>query len=326
MVLDPFRTTAPAAPLPRLTTTVPKEYVHRASVAEVFLTGAARQSDTRFELTAQWPRAHTFFQSADGRDHDPLLAAETLRQAGLLLAHSELGVPLGHQFVMWDLTFRAHLPQLRIGSGPTDVELTAVCPEVIRRGRTTSGFRMELTIRRDGAAVAVGGGRFTCVSPAVYRKLRGPRLERPSGVQPRTVRDVLPPSAVGRARQADVVLAPTSLPNTWLLAPDTDHPVLFEHGGDHVPGMVLLEAARQAACRFVTPGTVRPSAMSSVFHRYAELDQPCWIEAKLAPSLAPDLVTVEVTGRQNGEEVFSSTVSGPLSSALPLQRAALEYA
>jgi hypothetical protein len=295
-------------------------------VAEVFLTSATRQSDTCFELTAQWPRAHTFFQSADGRNHDPLLAAETFRQAGLLLAHSELGVPLGHKFVMQDLTFSARLPHLRIGSGPTDVHLTARCPEVIRRGRTPSGFRMELTIRRDGPAVAVGGGRFTCVSPAVYRKLRGPQLDRPHTVRPRAARNTLPPSAVGRARPGDVVLAPTPLPNTWLLAPDPDHPILFEHGGDHVPGMVLLEAARQAACNCVAPGTMRPSAMSTAFHRYTELDQPCWIEATLAPSGTPDVVTVEVTGRQGGEEVFSTTVTGPLSSALPLQRASLQQA
>ncbi|UYM25993.1 hypothetical protein NQP46_00660 [Streptomyces albus] len=27
-----------------------------------------------------------------------------MRQTGILLAHAEFGVPLGHQFLMWDLT------------------------------------------------------------------------------------------------------------------------------------------------------------------------------------------------------------------------------
>src|SRR5690349_14107193 len=83
-----------APDLPRLTTTVPKEYVHRACLAEVFLTGCTKQGETQFALSGQWPRAHTFFQSFDGTGHDPLLTAETFRQAGLFLAHAELGVPL----------------------------------------------------------------------------------------------------------------------------------------------------------------------------------------------------------------------------------------
>jgi hypothetical protein len=55
--------------LPRLTTTVPKEYVHRACLAEVFLTGCTSEGDQRFSLTGQWPRAHTLF--SNGIRHDP---------------------------------------------------------------------------------------------------------------------------------------------------------------------------------------------------------------------------------------------------------------
>ncbi|MGV2917769.1 AfsA-related hotdog domain-containing protein, partial [Streptomyces alfalfae] len=77
-------TSAPQVPqdLPRLTTTVPREYVHRAGHAEVFLTGCRRLEGDRFALTGQWPRAHTFFTDADGTRHDPTQAAETIRQVG----------------------------------------------------------------------------------------------------------------------------------------------------------------------------------------------------------------------------------------------------
>lgn len=315
MTLSPIPSTEPAAPLPRLTTTVPKEYVHRASLAEVFLTGCTKQSGTRFELTGQWPRAHTFFQSADGKDHDPLLAAETFRQAGLFLAHSELGVPLGHHFVMWDLTFSTQPRHLRVGPAPTDIELTAVCTDVKRRGSRTSGFRMQLSLRRKNKLVALGGGRFTCVPPAVYRRMRGTRLEQSrlhqaSATRPQPKHDVLPPSAVGRLRTSDVVLSPTSRPDQWLLNPDPGHPVLFDHSGDHLPGMVLLEAARQAACRHAGPDAVTPSAMSTEFHRYAELDEPCWIEAAPVPSQGRAGTAVQVTGRQGPHRVFTSTVTG----------------
>nr|WP_160159916.1 AfsA-related hotdog domain-containing protein [Streptomyces sp. SLBN-31] len=53
-----------------LTSTVPKELVHRASVAEVMLTDWARRSEDHFTLAAQWPRGHSFFTTIDGC-HDP---------------------------------------------------------------------------------------------------------------------------------------------------------------------------------------------------------------------------------------------------------------
>lgn len=304
---------APVAPPPRLTTTVPREYVHRASLAEVFLTACTQQDGTRFELTGQWPRAHTFFQSADGREHDPLLVAETFRQTGLFLAHAELGVPLGHHFVMRDLTFAVQLHRLSVGLTPTDITLTAVCSEINRRGRTTSGFRMDLTLRRDGVVLATGGGQFTCVAPAVYRRLRGPVADR-STAEP-SVR-AHERSAAGRLGPSDVVLSSTARPNRWLLTPDPCHPVLFDHAGDHLPGMVLLEAARQAATRCHAVHPMRPAAISTTFDRYAELDSPCWIEVTPLPTRERAFAAVRVTGRQENREVFSSVVSGPRPSAV----------
>ncbi|WP_415940302.1 AfsA-related hotdog domain-containing protein, partial [Streptomyces sp. 039-1] len=61
-----------AAPAPqRLTCTVPKEFVHRAALAEVLLTGRTRLSDNRFQVTAQWPRSHSFYTPIAGTHHDP---------------------------------------------------------------------------------------------------------------------------------------------------------------------------------------------------------------------------------------------------------------
>ncbi|WP_033324703.1 ScbA/BarX family gamma-butyrolactone biosynthesis protein [Streptomyces yerevanensis] len=307
-----LHTHVPAPAVPGLTTTVPKEYVHRASLAEVFLTRCARQSENHFSLSGQWPRAHTFFQAADGSRHDPLLTAETFRQAGLFLAHAELGVPLGYHFVMWDLWFSTELDQLHIGSTPTDIELSAVCTDITFRGGRATGFRMELSIRRGGTVVAVGGGRFTCISPAVYRRLRGSRLGCDLSSRRGLPRPTMPPATVGRDRPEDVVLSPTEQPNRWLLKPDPDHPVLFDHEGDHYPGMVLLEAARQATCGLMRPYTITPSAISTVFHRYAEFDEACIIEATPTASQERDLAAIEVTGHQDGRQVFTSLLTGSL--------------
>ncbi|MFI0968368.1 ScbA/BarX family gamma-butyrolactone biosynthesis protein, partial [Streptomyces sp. NPDC021080] len=304
MSLASPRTATPTPEGPGLTTTVPKEYVHRASLAEVFLTGWARQSATRFSLCGQWPRAHTFFQAADGSSHDPLLAAETFRQAGLLLAHTELGVPLGHHFIMWDLAFTTRPDHLHIGPAPTDIELSAVCTDIVFQAGKASRFRMELSIHRDNTTIATGNGRFTCISPGVYQRLRP---HRPSPSSPARRPDTtLPPATVGRTRPTDVVLTPTQHPDHWLLTPDPDHPVLFDHHGDHHPGMVLLEAARQAATALTHPHTITPTTLTTTFHHYAELNDDCIITATPTTPPHQNHTTIHITGHQNNQPIFTT--------------------
>ncbi|MFD0395240.1 hypothetical protein ACFQ3Z_36010 [Streptomyces nogalater] len=50
-------TTTPVGPA-TLTTTVPKEYVHRSAVTEVFLTGWRQTDADTCTVTAQWPGPH----------------------------------------------------------------------------------------------------------------------------------------------------------------------------------------------------------------------------------------------------------------------------
>ncbi|MFJ6939935.1 ScbA/BarX family gamma-butyrolactone biosynthesis protein [Streptomyces sp. NPDC101132] len=294
---------------PQLTTTVPREYVHRSSLAEVFLTGYERIGDNVFALTGQWPRAHTFFTSADGRSHDPVQAGETIRQVGLFLCHAVYGVPLGHNVLLWSLDFTSDLAQLRIGASPTELELVATCTDFRWQGNRFSGF-LHVSIRRNGCMAASGTARFTCVPPSTYRRLRG---ERGPGavVTPLERQTPIPPAAVGRLLPFDVVLAPSDRPGRWLLNPDLGHPILFEHANDHHPGMVLVEAARQAACGLLPEGGFRPFGIATEFHSYAELDEPCWVEASEAEAEPhPLLRSVEVTGRQSGRKVFTATVTG----------------
>ncbi|MEU3838456.1 ScbA/BarX family gamma-butyrolactone biosynthesis protein [Streptomyces sp. NPDC028635] len=300
--------------LPRLTTTVPKEYVHRACLAEVFLTGCTSHEDQRFELTGQWPRTHALFNGGDGSSHDPLQVAETFRQAGLFLAHAELGVPLGHHFVMWNLSYTTYAPQLRIAARPTDFELDAHCTEITWRRGVANRMRMELSIRRDGALVAHGAGTFSTLPPAVYERLRANRTPwQGPAFDLSTDRDPLLPTSVGRLLPADVVLSATERPGRWMLTPDLGHPIFFDHSGDHLPGMVLLEGARQAACAALAPRAIVPTAASTDFFRYAELDRPCWIDVTRVAPEGGSMMTVEVTGHQDGEKVFSSTITGPVS-------------
>jgi hypothetical protein len=304
----PMTDTAPVT-VPLLTTTVPREFVHRRSVAEVLLTdwrADATASANSFVVTAQWPRCHALFVPAGGHQ-DPLLMVESIRQTGSLLAHAEYGVPFGHQFLMWDMSFAATASAFEAGSAPTDVELHTVCRDIVRRGSTIAGMRYEVSVRRDGLTVASGSARFSCTSPAAHRRLRHGR--------PTTTGRVLPapvdPAEVGHTNPDHVVLAAATVPgeNRWELRVDTGHAVFFDHPVDHVPGMVLLEAARQAA----RSATRQPGALvlglESEFTRYAELDVPCWIEARVYNPEAAGNLRVRVRGTQQGEQVFTAELS-----------------
>lgn len=315
----------PTVPQPRLpdasenlTMTVPRQYVHRAAMAEVFLTDWTKRGPDAFTVRAQWPRAHALFVT-QGAHQDPMLLAETIRQTGSLLSHAAYGVPLGHQFLMWDLTFSASPEAVAAEPVPTELELHVTCRDITRRRGELSRMRYSASVLRDGEPVATGGASFNCVTPSAYRRLRGDRSFLPDGELPPPV----DPAIVGRDRARDVVLsaapegpavsgAPAApagrSPRRWLLRADTTHPILFDHPVDHVPGMVLLEAARQAA-QAVSPHPILPIAVSTVYENYAEFDAPCWIEA--VPG-APDALgrpTVEVTGRQRDQQVFASTVT-----------------
>lgn len=291
---------------PSLTTTVPKEFVHRAAVAEVMLTDWKREDDDHFKVTAQWPRGHSFF-SPIGAHHDPLLAAETIRQVGSLLAHAEFGVPFGHQFLMWDLEYAVEPDQVLIGGTPAALDIDVTCTEVKRRGNALTGLRYEAVIHRDGKPAVRGGGAFTCTTPAVYRRLRGDRCTAEG--RPRLpLMAPASPQRVGRMSPIDVVLSPVGETNRWQLRADTRHHVLFDHPVDHVPGMVLLEAARQAAAAALDTSTMLPIGIMSEFHRYAELDSPCMIQAQHLPGTAGVEKSVLVTAHQDGDLVFTSTV------------------
>ncbi|NEB77132.1 hypothetical protein G3I40_18180 [Streptomyces sp. SID14478] len=291
-----------------LTTTVPKEFVHRAGVAEVMLTDWARKGDLHFSVAAQWPRGHAFFTPVAGC-HDPLISAETIRQIGSLLAHAEFGVPLDFQFVMWDLALEITPAHMTMGGAPASLEMDVICKDVKRRNNALAGMRYEVVIRRDGQVAATGGAGFTCMPPKVYRRVRGGRLAESVHALPLTAPTA--PQAVGRLSPQDVVLSATSQEDRWQLRVDTRHPILFEHPVDHVPGMTLLEAARQAAVSIVGPHSL-PVAFASEFMRYIELDEPCFIEAR---RISGDSTRVLVTGSQNDELAFSSVVTMEL---LPL--------
>ncbi|MFJ9079604.1 ScbA/BarX family gamma-butyrolactone biosynthesis protein [Streptomyces sp. NPDC102278] len=326
-VPQPRTTTTQPGPTtqPGLTTTVPREYVHRAAVSEVLLTGwepatadpsalhpgarpgpgGCSDGPDAFVVRSQWPRGHSLFSQTGGYQ-DPMLLIESVRQIGALLSHAEFEVPFGHQFLMWDMSFATTKDLLVAGPAPAEVELRTVCHDVVRRGRVLSGMRYDVTALVDGVPLATAGAAFSCTSPAVHRRLRGDRPTTTDRVPGRPI----DPALVGRTAPTHVVLTedPTAERDhhQWELRVDSTHPIFFDHPVDHVPGMVLLEAARQAAHASTGLPDALVISLDSTFARYAELDRPCRIVAHPGLVDAAGHILVQVCGFQDDQTVFAA--------------------
>ncbi|MFF9397532.1 ScbA/BarX family gamma-butyrolactone biosynthesis protein [Streptomyces sp. NPDC014744] len=287
--------------------------VHRHDPQDIFPTGWTPQTGTQFSVSARWPRGHRFFAPVGGRHQDPLLIAETMRQTTMLLGHAEFGVPDGDQFVMWELSYVSEPGRLLLGDEPWDITVDVTCSRVRRLRQSIGSMHVELLLHRLGTVLARGGGRISCTSAKAYGKLRGDRrhvVGAPIPLLPAVL-----PAEVGRVDERDVVLAPAARRNVWRLRLDTGHPTLFARPNDHVPGIVLLEAARQAAVA-ATPGhDFLPLSVRTDFLRYVELDRPCWIEARRLPVDDPTVARVHVTATQDDRAAFACTLESPVQGS-----------
>ncbi|MFD7028474.1 ScbA/BarX family gamma-butyrolactone biosynthesis protein [Streptomyces sp. NPDC059917] len=314
----------PAEPPATVTTTVPREYVHKAALAEVLLTGWHRDAQDSFTITAQWPRAHSFYRSQNGL-HDPLLFAETVRQIFPLLSHAAYTVPFGHHLI-WEYFRYAIAPgaaALQARLRPAEVTLYVNCHDVVQRRGKLGALSLHVEARRDGVWLGSAQTRFSSHAPAIYRRLRADYADVDTALAA-AVPVPLPvsPKLVGHELRENVVLAATTSPHRWQLRVDTDHPVLFDHPVDHVPGALMLEAARQAAHVVAGPARAMAAAMDTKFTRFAELDAPCWVEAE--PEQGTGRVRVAI--HQEGQELFTARVSTtPLPARRPLPGPAVTH-
>jgi hypothetical protein len=302
----------------------PLTLIHRTRAADAFPVGWRRAGEDRYAVRAYWPHDHPYFAPVHGDRHDPLLVVETFRQAALLIVHGEYGVPVDHQFLLSDLEFACDPEHLAVGGRPTEVDVDVSFSEMRQRSGGLAQLRVDWALFRSGVGAGTGTGHARMISPALYRRLRGERLAPVSTV---SALPPAPPYSVGRTSAADVLLSPTlpddppPLPNSlqapyqvWQLRVDTGHPTLFQHPNDHVPGMLLFEAARQAALLATGSAEFSPTHGRITFRQYAELDEPCLIHAATVPADEPGAVSVRTTGHQNGEPVFEAVLTSSPST------------
>ncbi|MEU1210897.1 ScbA/BarX family gamma-butyrolactone biosynthesis protein [Streptomyces sp. NPDC005791] len=281
---------------------VPKEYVHLRRSDMVLLTSWRSLEEGEFSLSARWPAP------AAGRAYDPRVLTQTIRQSGLVIAHAAYGVPLEDQTLLHYFDFTVS-PGFRVpteGPGELAVEVSVTNPK--KRGRSVSSLGMDVRVLQGGSLVAHADSEFGWVSPRAYRRLRGAHLTADWNTWPLPA--PVDAHTVGRAVPSEVVLAAGDRPRHWQLRNDVADTVLYDHPVDHVPGLVLMEAADQAARAALHPARFEATTVTSAFERYAEFDRPCWVEAELLPA-APGEASVLVTATQDGETVFRGGLSGP---------------
>ncbi|MFE0702141.1 ScbA/BarX family gamma-butyrolactone biosynthesis protein [Streptomyces sp. NPDC058872] len=283
--------------------------VRKASPDEALVTAWTRLSETTQQIAVRWPGDHAFY--VEGDRYRPLLFIESLRQALALLTHEVHEIPLGHRLGWEQLGFHVDPAALATGYAPESeaVTLLVTHPSVRRRRMGSVHLTSHIEAFRLGTRIGRAEVRYTTHPPLLYDRLRGPYANAAEAFL-RAVPPAPPVAAhrVGRSNGRDVVLSPTDIPLTWQLRADTEHKVLFDHPHDHVPGMVLLEAAAQGAQAALSE-PVDAIACDTEFIRYVELDRPCLVTAEPGTADRTGRRPVRVHASQDGKTVVTTTVT-----------------
>jgi hypothetical protein len=259
-------------------TTVARQLVHRCAVSEVLLTDWCQRGVNVFVCAAQWSRSHSFYRIRQGR-HDPLLLAETIRQVGLLLCHEAYQMPPEYRFLMERMFYDADFDGLKDGGAPAEIVLVVrVHPSARRSTPSARALCVEVEFLRGKAVIGRGTGWVRCLAPSLYQRIRSPRCACAAG---RDQPPPVPPAQVGLLEAEDVVIGHCRYPGEWPLRIRTDHPVLFDHPLDHVPGMLVLEGMRQASRVILGWPQAALTTCDITFSRFIDLDAPSLVRVSV---------------------------------------------
>ena len=263
-----------ATPQRQWNQTVDRRLVHRDAVAEVLLTHVVPDGDGRFSIGAQWPRGHRVYRPDDLGRADPMLLLETVRQAGLAVSHLGFDVPSDWRSLMLDVGFDllADDPGLC-----TDIGIALDCTEVRRRGAYLRAMTVTLTLCAGDRPFATGSGTVRWLPGSSYRAVRARSAPHPGPA--RSTAAAVPTR--DRAVADSLLAAPGKDPLVRSVVVPLGHPVYFDHPLDHVPGMVLVDAAWQAV-RDLLPDDVRLRRCRMSLPNFTELDSD--VEVRLQPA------------------------------------------
>lgn len=268
--------------------TVDRRLVHRSCVSEVFITDFIQQADLSYRLAAQVPASNLYFADTSSQSpaSDIRFLVEALRQASIVSISEATCDP--------DLALVVKSASTRLaGAGrtkrlPGELGIaTSLTWTSIRRGRPRAGVCLqEVSDLHTGEVLCtqeLHGMLFLREEALALREgVRG--SAPPSSDQWRAATSDDPRLAGGVALSSDprnLTLRDLEISQESaraLLSPPWSNGALFDHGYDHVPMQVLLEAAFQAS-HAVCGGPQQWEAIESSFEGFVELDSPTTVAA-----------------------------------------------
>lgn len=258
--------------------TLARELVHKGAISEVLVTSITGQR-TSWICHAQLPRRHHFHTDTIGTQrayHDPLLVLEAFRQACIAASHLFYDVPMDarHTVRYYELSV-VDIAALARGPKALDLEIGIVVRKEFRRGEDgpVQGLDVAAVASRDGTKVVEMSGGFGWMSASRWASFRAGASWDP-GPQPASA----DPARVGRTCPENVVIGDPVVGADRASAPilvDLDHPAIFDHPLDHLPGGLIIEACRQLSLAVMGPAAVTvtvPDWLRCDYQSFTELD------------------------------------------------------
>lgn len=275
---------------PAFEATIPRTFAHKQAVEEMFLTDLIVDMDRERVLAcAQLPRSHALHNEVENGVHDLLLILETGRQGMTIYGHLRLRIPEETAFVMSELRVDVvDREAMRQKEAPAELVIEVPFGKERRDGRgRVRGYTLTGTASIDGRPAVEIEGKAVLIPAALYERVRSIRIDADIEMPPPP--EPVDPARVGRRSPRNVVVGDAARRDGELscaLIADTSHPSFFDHPLDHVPGMLMLETARQAALLYVeelgwSPSETTLEGCEANFSQYAALFPPacCRIRA-----------------------------------------------
>lgn len=256
---------------------IAREWVHKRFDANVFI-GEPSASDGAFDVKSFFPIDHEFYSDSLAGLSASGYLIEVARQANLALCHRYFEVPLESAFLVTSIDWRFEQAAPFVVPELTPFDVKTSVSDVGRRRGAVSRVVTRSEFRGSQGVFLTGGATFL---------ISGSAVGAPS------TSDAPPPSATPLRPLAPADAQVSSAGAALLgeadgaripLLVDPEHPYFFEHPNVHVPGMMLLEAGKQAAVYAaqrafsVLRGTYGDLHSGEIrFGRFADLSAPVWM-------------------------------------------------
>ena len=331
--VPPFQedTTLPTLNQAELTTptlafdrTISRGLVHRVGLEEVFLTDFKSLSEDRFLAAARLPRTHLYYNDHlnQPKTHDPLVVFESVRQSLLCATHMHHDVPADTKAITAQCRLEITDPDaLRFQDGVYDLELAGSVVTAKSRQDVLSRVVHQVEVFLGGRQVAIVTVDTALRSPDAYQALRMKERRTPppqsDELFAREMVSTLPSALVGRSRSDNVLLLDPLFAGRSLVARmriPVSHTSMFDHRQDHLPGPVMVEAARQAGLLLVgevfgrSPAKTLLAELDVDYERFAELDEEITVHA----SFEPELGTPQAPGSESASVYRSRGYERPI--------------